>query len=51
MEGWSRSHGYPFAFFTEASIDLAQRPALLQTMVRANFFAVFVGIETPAQSP
>jgi radical SAM superfamily enzyme YgiQ (UPF0313 family) len=49
LEAWSQAHRYPFTFFTEASIDLAQRPALLQAMVRANFYAVFVGIESPVQ--
>jgi len=48
MEGWSRAHNYPFAFLTEASADLAQRPLLLQSMVEANFFAVFLGLETPS---
>jgi radical SAM superfamily enzyme YgiQ (UPF0313 family) len=49
LQEWSRAHRYPFAFFTEASLDLAQRPALLESMVRANFFAVFLGIETPSR--
>jgi radical SAM superfamily enzyme YgiQ (UPF0313 family) len=49
MQEWSRAHRYPFAFFTEASLDLAQRPPLLEAMVQANFFAVFVGIESPSK--
>ena len=44
---WQRAHDCPFFFFTEASIDLAQRPELIDAMVRANFFYVFVGIESP----
>jgi radical SAM superfamily enzyme YgiQ (UPF0313 family) len=49
LEEWQRSHDCPFFFFTEASIDLAQRPELIEAMVRANFFYVFVGIESPAK--
>jgi len=48
LEGWQRRNGYPFAFFTEASIDLAARPALLDAMVKANFCRVFIGIESPS---
>ena len=48
LQGWSESHNQPFSFFTEASIDLAQRPALVDAMVKANFFGVFVGIESPS---
>jgi radical SAM superfamily enzyme YgiQ (UPF0313 family) len=38
---------HPFAFFTEASIDLADDPHLMGMMVRAGFEEVFIGIETP----
>src|ERR1700687_2990055 len=48
LERWQRRNGYPFAFFTEASIDLASRPALLDGMVKANFCRVFIGIESPS---
>lgn len=35
------------AFFTEASINLADDPELTDMMVQAGFDSVFVGIETP----
>jgi radical SAM superfamily enzyme YgiQ (UPF0313 family) len=44
---WQKQHGFPFALFTEASIDLAQDDELLDLMVEAGFSMVFVGIETP----
>ena len=43
-----RSTSRPFSFYTEASIDLADRPELLAAMVEANFMYVFIGIETPS---
>jgi radical SAM superfamily enzyme YgiQ (UPF0313 family) len=49
LQEWSGSHSYPFLFITETSIDLAQRPALVDAMVKANFFGVFVGIESPSK--
>jgi radical SAM superfamily enzyme YgiQ (UPF0313 family) len=49
LEKWQKAHNYPLAFYTEASMDLAQRPALMEAMVKANFFYVFVGIESPSK--
>jgi len=48
LEEWQKSHGYPMLFYTEASIDLAQRSELIEAMVKANFFYVFIGIESPS---
>ncbi len=48
LQAWQAEHAVPYAFYTEASIDLAQRPALVEAMVNANFLYVFVGIESPS---
>jgi radical SAM superfamily enzyme YgiQ (UPF0313 family) len=44
---WMEKHNYPLRLTTEASIDLADDPELLELMYRANFRSVFIGIETP----
>jgi hypothetical protein len=48
LAAWGEKHGRPFSFYTEASIDLADRTELLAAMVKANFMYVFIGIETPS---
>jgi len=47
---WMERVGHPFAFATEASINLADDPELMGLMVRAGFDTVFVGIETPNEA-
>jgi len=47
LAAWQEQRGYPFEFSTEASINLADDEQLLQMMRQANFFAIFVGLETP----
>jgi radical SAM superfamily enzyme YgiQ (UPF0313 family) len=47
LKVWMENHNYPFRFNTEASIDLAQDPELMELMVDCGFDAVFLGIETP----
>ena len=44
---WQKQHGYPLRLNTEASINLADDPELLNLLYEANFRAVFIGIETP----
>ena len=46
---WMEQHNYPFSFITEASVNLAEDPELLELMVQAGFYGVFLGIETPDQ--
>ena len=50
LKRWQERHGYPFSFTTEASVDLASDPDLMQAMVSSGFRRVFLGIETPDQS-
>jgi radical SAM superfamily enzyme YgiQ (UPF0313 family) len=47
MVEWGRIHEFPFRFCTEASLNLADDPELLQLMKDARFTSVFLGIETP----
>jgi radical SAM superfamily enzyme YgiQ (UPF0313 family) len=44
---WQEAHGFPFEFSTEASVNLADDPDLLRMLGEANFFGVFIGIESP----
>ncbi|MGF1491982.1 MAG: B12-binding domain-containing radical SAM protein [Microcoleaceae cyanobacterium] len=50
IKAWMQRNNYPYRFLTEASVDLAQDSQLMDMMVEANFFAVFLGIETPDES-
>ncbi len=47
LAAWQAAEGYPFTFFTEASLDLAEDDELMQLMVAANIVTVFIGIESP----
>jgi radical SAM superfamily enzyme YgiQ (UPF0313 family) len=46
---WSEAHAFPFDFFTEASVNLADDDVLIRGLVAAGFSAVFLGIETPSR--
>jgi radical SAM superfamily enzyme YgiQ (UPF0313 family) len=47
LAAWNRDNGHPFAYFTEASLNLADDVPLLDAMFEAGFLRVFIGIETP----
>ena len=47
LQRWLNKRKFPFEFTTEASINLADDPELLRALAAANFFGVFVGIESP----
>jgi radical SAM superfamily enzyme YgiQ (UPF0313 family) len=47
LQAWQRANGFPFEFSTEASMNLADDQELLTMLRNANFFAIFVGIESP----
>ncbi|MFA6474667.1 MAG: B12-binding domain-containing radical SAM protein [Patescibacteria group bacterium] len=46
---WQLSHHFPFLFYTEADIRLADMPELVNYLVSAGFFAVFIGFESPSK--
>jgi radical SAM superfamily enzyme YgiQ (UPF0313 family) len=47
LREWQRERDYPFTLFTEASVNLAEMPELMDAMRDAGFNMVFVGIESP----
>lgn len=47
LVAYQKANGYPFDFFTEASLDLAEDEELMGLMVDANIISVFIGIESP----
>jgi radical SAM superfamily enzyme YgiQ (UPF0313 family) len=44
---YQKANRYPFDFFTEASLDLAEDEELMGLMIDANIISVFIGIESP----
>jgi radical SAM superfamily enzyme YgiQ (UPF0313 family) len=50
LEKWQQARGFPMMFYTEASMDLARQPALVEAMVKANFLYVFLGVESPSKA-
>ena len=44
---WQKEHKYPFMVSTEASTNLADDEELMRMMSAANFYKVFLGLETP----
>ncbi len=47
LADYSEKHDYPVEFTTELTINVAHQPDLLQLMQAANFYTVFIGIESP----
>jgi radical SAM superfamily enzyme YgiQ (UPF0313 family) len=47
---WVRSHGEPFTFLTQASVNLGQDPEMIDLMTAANLREVFIGIESPDEN-
>jgi len=47
IAAWQEAEGYPFSFFTEASLNLAEDDELMALMDAANIQVVFIGIESP----
>src|SRR5579883_3255974 len=50
IAAWQRRHGHRLFLATEATIDLADEPELLQLMSEASISAVFIGVETPNEA-
>ncbi|MFP4453802.1 MAG: B12-binding domain-containing radical SAM protein [Desulfobacterales bacterium] len=48
LKKWQEDHDYPYHFFTEASINMADDQELMAGMREAGFNSVFIGIETPS---
>jgi radical SAM superfamily enzyme YgiQ (UPF0313 family) len=48
LERWQRENHWPFEFYTEASLNLAEDPKLMASMTAAGFRMVFVGLESPS---
>lgn len=44
---WQKEKGYPFSFYTEASLTLVESEPLMDAMVDAGFGMAFLGIESP----
>ena len=46
MADWAKEHGYPFTYTTEATMNVARMPRLLELMEANDFRYVFMGIES-----
>ena len=49
LVAWQEENNFPFSLLTEASVNLADDDALLDTMRASGFRRVFLGIETPVE--
>jgi hypothetical protein len=50
LSKWQQEHRYPFSFYTEATVLMADDDELLHKMRDAGFTMVFCGIETPNEA-
>jgi radical SAM superfamily enzyme YgiQ (UPF0313 family) len=50
LTAWRQGKSRKVAFYTEASVNLADDEALMEQMVEAGFHKVFIGIETPDEA-
>jgi radical SAM superfamily enzyme YgiQ (UPF0313 family) len=44
---FGRANGFPLHFSAEMTINVAEKPHLLELLAKANFTSIFVGIESP----
>ena len=47
LADYSEKNNFPVEFSTELTINVAHQPDLLELMQAANFYSVFIGIESP----
>jgi radical SAM superfamily enzyme YgiQ (UPF0313 family) len=47
LAGWNSRRRRPLSFYTQCSVDMVRDDELLGLLRDANFFAVFLGIESP----
>ena len=47
---YSKKNDYPIEFSCELTINVAHHPDLLELLQAANFYALFVGIESPRKA-
>jgi radical SAM superfamily enzyme YgiQ (UPF0313 family) len=47
---WNRKRSRPLSFHTQASIDMVRDEELLELLRDANFYKVFVGVESPRKA-
>lgn len=47
LAAWQAAEGYPFTFFTEVSLNLAEDDEMIELMDAANIVTAFIGIESP----
>lgn len=47
LADYSEKNGYPVEFCCELTVNVAHHPDLLELLQAANFYSVFIGIESP----